>query len=444
MAHLISTDGTPQECIRSLESGADAYFVEPLDLTGFVTVVEALVRRRIREDHADVAGKEQSQKLDAVGRLAGGVAHDFNNLLTVIAGHTNLLIDQLDTTSIRPDLLEIRAAADRAISLTRQLLAFGQRQLLRVAVVDLNDVTHGAIEQIRPSLPGDIDIRLRLSPEPAGVLADASQFVEVIHNLAVNARDAMPHGGILTVETRVVTLTDEYVSTHVAVVPGPYVMLSVGDTGVGMDPDTKRHVFEPFFTTKPFGQAKGLGLAMVYGIVKQLGGYAWVYSERGRGTTFKLYLPCTQRLFEAPASPIRITGDAPPEQKVILLAEDEPGVRKLVAATLKRDGYAVLEASSGEEALTLSARLPSTIDLLVTDVVMPQMSGPELAARIKQSRQDIHVLFMSGFSAEALSMMGTLANDANLLEKPFSATVLRQRVSAILGRGTPSVNPAAC
>ena len=373
----------------------------------------------------------QAQKMEAVGRLAGGVAHDFNNLLTAILGYADLLLDGLPTLSpLRPDLEEIRKAANRAGALTRQLLAFSRKQVLEMRVLDLNELVADMDKMLQRLLGEDIDVLTKLGSALGAVRADAGQLEQVIVNLAVNARDAMPEGGRLTIETRNAELDDSYVREHVPVQPGRYVMLAVSDTGTGMSAETMSHVFEPFFTTKEAGKGTGLGLATVYGIVKQSGGYVWCYSERGEGTTFKVYLPRVDApvdQFPARAALPRTLGS-----ETILLVEDEVGLRALTRRLLEKHGYMVLEAGTRDAALALAWEHVGPIHLLLADVVLPGASGPTLAGELLSRRADLKVLFMSGYTEDAIVNRGVLAPNTAFINKPFSGENLAAKVRAVL------------
>ena len=373
----------------------------------------------------------QAQKMEAVGRLAGGVAHDFNNLLTAILGYADLLLDGLPALSpLRPDLEEIRKAANRAGALTRQLLAFSRKQVLEMRVLDLNELVADMDKMLRRLLGEDVDVLTRLDPTLGAIRADAGQLEQVIVNLAVNARDAMPHGGRLTIETRNTELDDSYVREHVPVQPGRYVMLAVSDTGTGMSAETMSHVFEPFFTTKEPGKGTGLGLATVYGIVKQSGGYAWCYSERGEGSTFKAYLPRV----DAPVEqfPARVAVARTVGSETILLVEDEVGLRALTRRLLERHGYTVLEAGTADAALALARAHVGPIQLLLADVVLPGASGPTLAGELLSRRADLKVLFMSGYTEDAIVHRGVLAPNTAFINKPFSGDNLAAKVREVL------------
>ncbi len=372
----------------------------------------------------------QAQRLEAIGRLAGGVAHDFNNLLTVISGYTETLLEESDRSS-EPELTQIAAAADRAAILTRQLLAFSRRQVLQPRVLELNGVVEGITPMLSRLIGEDLELVASLDPTVDRVLADPNQVEQVLLNLAVNARDAMPAGGVLTIRTANVELDDEYVAHHGESNPGPHVMLSISDTGTGMDADTLSHVFEPFFTTKSVGTGTGLGLATVYGIVKQSGGSIWVYSEVGKGTTFKVYLPVTESALplEAPRD-ARLPG--PTGSETILLAEDEEPLRRLTATLLERHGYVVIAAESANEALIIAEENSRRIDLLLTDLIMPGLSGAAVAERVTELVPGVKVLFMSGYADNIVVRNGNLAPGAAFLEKPFSATDLAAKVRETL------------
>ena len=374
----------------------------------------------------------QSQKMEAVGRLAGGVAHDFNNLLTVIRGYSELLLARLAPDDpIRKDMVEIKKAADRASGLTRQLLAFSRRQFIAPKVIDLNALIANMDGMLRRLLGEDIvELCTELNPHAGSIRADAGQIEQVIMNLAVNARDAMPKGGRLTIETHNVTIGKPTRQTPAGVKPGAYVLLAVRDTGHGMDEETQSHLFEPFFTTKEKGKGTGLGLSTVYGIVKQNGGNIVVESQKDQGATFKIYFPLIDQSVPGAAG----TPDAEPlhGRETILLVEDEPAVRGLVHETLRLHGYTVLEARHGIEALMTGAKHQGPIHLLLTDVVMPQMSGPEVAEKIQIVRPGIKVLYMSGYPDHPVFEQGGISRDASFLPKPFTPNVLAKKVRDVL------------
>jgi hypothetical protein len=374
----------------------------------------------------------QAQKMEAVGRLAGGVAHDFNNLLTAILGSADLLLEDLSVDDQRRgDVQEIKQAAHRAAALTHQLLAFSRQQVLAPRILDLNTVVADVEKMIRRLIGEDIDVRTVLAPGLGAVQADPGQLEQVIMNLAVNARDAMPQGGKLTIETANAELDELYAQEHLPTDPGRYVMLAVSDTGIGMHEEVKAHVFEPFFTTKEKGKGTGLGLAMVYGIVKQSGGYIWVYSEPGRGTTFKIYLPRVAASPEPPA-PKPHASPSLRGSETVLVAEDQEEVRKLTRRVLEARGYAVLAAANGSEALQLAEKHTGPIHLLVTDVIMPEMSGREVARLLAASRPEMKVLYLSGYADESIVHHGVLEPGIAFLQKPFTAEALGGKVREVL------------
>src|SRR6266550_2729913 len=369
------------------------------------------------------------------GRLAGGIAHDFNNILTAITGHADLLLEDLGHHDPRrADVDEIRRSADRAAGLTRQLLAFSRQQVLQPKVVDLNALVLDMDKLLRRLIGEDVELATVLDAALGRVTADPGQLEQVIVNLAVNARDAMPQGGKLTLETRNIDLDASYTLEHSLVKPGSYVQLTVSDSGIGMDEETQAHAFEPFFTTKPRGQGTGLGLAMVYGTVKQSGGFIWVYSEPGHGATFKIYLPRVDAPVEAAAPPVPV--ERPPRgSETVLLAEDEPAVRTIAQQALERQGYNVLAAPSGADALALAAQHGATIHLLLTDVVMPGMSGRDLADRLTAQRPGIRVLYISGYTDNAIVRHGMLEPGLAYLQKPFRPDALVRKVRDVLDEG---------
>ena len=373
----------------------------------------------------------QAQKLEAVGRLAGGVAHDFNNLLTVIMSYADFVLDALPPgEAIRQDVEQIRSAGASAAQLTRQLLAFSRQQVLAPRVLSLNDVVTDAAKMMKRLLGDDIRLVTVLSPELGMVKADAGQIEQVVMNLAVNARDAMPEGGQLTIEPANVEMDDAYLQEHALAKRGRYVLLAVTDTGVGMDERTKAHMFEPFFTTKEAGKGTGLGLATVYGIVKQSGGFIWVYSEAGRGTTFKIYLPRVDASAE-PANAAVHTGSLRGTE-TILVVDDAPAVRTAVRAVLERHGYVVVEAPSGEGAVHLAAKHRGKLDLLITDVVMPGMSGQDVARSLSTQQPGLRVLYMSGYTDDTIVRHGVLEPGIRFIQKPFAPDVLARKVREAL------------
>jgi PAS domain S-box-containing protein len=375
----------------------------------------------------------QSQKMEAIGRLAGGVAHDFNNLLTAIIGYSELLLGELNPYDPRRgDVEEINKAADQAAALTRQLLAFSRKQVLQPQVLDLNATVSNIEKMLRRLIGEDIDLVTILDPALGRVKADPGQIEQVLMNLAVNARDAMPQGGKLTIETTNVVLDKDYTQQHVEVQVGPYVMLAVSDTGVGMDQETQSHLFEPFFTTKGMGKGTGLGLATVYGIVKQSDGHIWVYSELGQGTTFKVYLPRVEEAAEV-VQRVQVPTESLQGREIVLLVEDEDIVRDLARLVLLQRGYTVLEARDGEEAIQICEQHEGPVHLIVTDVVMPGgMSGRQLAERLATLRPGMKVLYMSGYTDNAIAHHGVLEPGMAFLQKPFAPEALARKVREAL------------
>ncbi|HEY9844505.1 MAG TPA: ATP-binding protein [Candidatus Obscuribacterales bacterium] len=374
----------------------------------------------------------QAQKMESIGKLAAGVAHDFNNLLTVIALASDFLLEEQPPDSPMYDMIEqIKQAGGQAASLTSQLLAFSRQQVLEPKVLDLNAIVSHSQKMLRHLLREDIAFVVSLEPGLGRIKADPTQIEQVLMNLIINARDAMPQGGTLTIETNNVELDASYAETHLEVEPGRYVMLLVCDTGCGMDPATQARIFEPFFTTKA-EQGTGLGLATVFGIVKQSGGSIWVYSEAGHGTVFKIYLPLIEDAVSAGAAPIRVpvlTGS-----ETVLLVEDQDAVRKMAVLALKMFGYTVIEASHGPRAIELCRQYPGEIQLLISDVFMPEMGGREVADAIRTLRPDIRVLYMSGYTDDAVMRNGMVDGQVTLLQKPFTPDSLARKVREVLGK----------
>ncbi len=373
--------------------------------------------------------------MEAIGRLAGGIAHDFNNLLSVILSYGELIGGELPRDNpLQSELAEIRKAGQRAADLTRQLLAFSRRQVLEPRVVDLNQVVVGMNKLVQRLIGEDIELRTVGAPDLASVKVDPGQIEQCLMNLVVNARDAMPDGGTLTIETANVDLDPSYLSEHAGMAPGAHVMLAVTDTGCGMDEETLSRVFEPFFTTKEAGKGTGLGLSTVFGIVKQSGGHVWVYSEPGKGTTFKLYFPRVAAL-ERHAS--GLTPQVRPRgTETILLVEDEDQVRALASAVLARQGYKIHTAENGSAAIALLETLSGDVDLLLTDVVMPKMSGRELAEKIAPARPKMKVLFMSGYTDDTVVHHGVLDSGFAFLQKPITPDTLARKVREVLDKIT--------
>ena len=391
--------------------------------------------RAVRRSPKDATRAEQralSQRMEAIGRLASGLAHDFNNLLTAILGQCDLLLRRLPGDApARKGLEEIRTAGDRAAGLTRQLLAYSRRQVLKPQVIDLNSSVTSMVPMLRSLIGETIELNPALQADLGRVEADPSQIEQIIMNLVVNARDSMPRGGRVDVETSNADLDATFARRHVPTRPGRYVMLAVSDTGSGMDKATRAHIFEPFFTTKQLGKGTGLGLATVYGIVKQSDGYIWVYSEPGMGSTFRIYLPrvkadiASESAREAPAPPAR-------GSETVLVVEDDRTVRSLAVEMLRLNGYAVLQAQDGREALDLVRRHGQPIHLLLTDVVMPEMSGRELARSIAGLEPGIGVLYMSGYTDGVIAHHGVLDAGVAYIQKPFTADSLARKVREAL------------
>ena len=398
-------------------------------IKAFELFAEDVTERRTLEQQL-----QQSQKMEAIGRLAGGIAHDFNNLLMVISGYSEFLLERLGS---EPALLapaqEIANAAGRATTLTRQLLAFSRKQMLAPRILDLNGVVTENLKMLTRVIGEDIDLVMLPAADLGRVRADASQIEQVIMNLAVNARDAMPSGGKLTIETCNVSLDDDYARFHAPLKPGNYVMLAISDTGGGMDTETQSHIFEPFFTTKgPKGT--GLGLSTVYGIIKQSGGYIWVYSEPEKGTTFKIYLPRVADAIESQAPVIASPelSAAEPGTETILVVEDESNLRYLVRQFLEKQGYRVLQAEDGAAAMQIVVAHEGVINLLLTDVIMPGMNGRELAQRVAELRPNVKILYMSGYTENVIGRNGTLDAGVRLLQKPFTLRDLKNTVREVL------------
>ncbi|MBZ5702560.1 MAG: response regulator [Acidobacteriia bacterium] len=398
-------------------------------VTGACSVARDITERKQLEQQL-----LQAQKLEAVGRLAGGMAHDFNNILGIILGYAELAQEKLPAEDpLAKQLAGIRNAAQRAATLTQQLLAFSRKQVMQPIVLNLNDVVAEVAKMLTRLIGENIELILRPAANLAAVKADPMQIEQVLMNLAVNAHDAMPKGGKLIIATANAELDEEYARNHPSVVPGSYVQLSVSDTGVGMSKETQAHLFEPFFTTKGLGKGTGLGLSIIYGIVKQSGGYIWVYSELDKGTTFKIYLPSVSEPAEArvpEAHPAVTTKQA---TETILLVEDEPSLAEMACAVLEGSGYKVLQAGSGEEALHVAESHSGQIDLLLSDVILPTgMDGTMLAERLLALRPNVKVIYMSGYSDVLLAADGRVRGESSLLAKPFSTAALRNKVREVL------------
>src|SRR3989442_1756808 len=410
---------TVQLSVRAVRQGARVEYYETF-------VRDVTEQRRLQQQLV------QSQKMEAVGRLAGGVAHDFNNLLTVILSYSDLLLeDRPPDAPDREDIEQIRKAAVGASALTRQLLAFSRQQVLEPRVLDVNTVVASTEKMLTRLLGEDISLTASLAPALGAVKVDPGQLEQIIMNLAVNARDAMPRGGRLSIETGNVEMDESYVRGHPIAHPGPYVMLAVSDTGIGMDAVTQARIFEPFFTTKEAGRGTGLGLATVYGIVKQSGGFIWVYSEPGHGTSFKIHLPRVEHaesaIVETDIDPVSLRG-----VETVLLVEDEVDVRTIIRKALEQYGYAVLEAGSGEDAMDIARRHLGAIHLLLTDIVMPHMNGHLLAESLLPRRPDMRVIYMTGHPEDTVVRQGLDPTSVRCLQKPFSLDALCRELRSVL------------
>ena len=412
---------------RSIEAVAKSRVDDGGKTTIVVNVRDLTVRKDLE------AQLNQAQKMEAIGRLAGGVAHDFNNLTTAILGYSELMLRRLGAEDpLRRHVAEVTRAAERAAGLTRQLLAFSRKQLLQPRVLDVAEVLEHSRGLLERLIGEDIELVTRGEPGVGRVRADPVQLDQVILNLAVNARDAMPRGGQLVLEASNADLDEDYAHEHVTVRPGRYVMLAVSDTGHGMDKETQQRVFEPFFTTKDKGKGTGLGLSTVYGIVQQSGGYVWVYSEVGRGTTFKVYLPRVEEEADQPSPVSEPAALRAAASETLLLVEDEASVRELLRELLESAGYSVLEAARPSEALQFAQSHDAPIQLLITDVVMPEMTGPELAQRLCAIRPGLRLLFLSGYTEGVVADKGLLGDGAHFLQKPFTTDALEAKVREVL------------
>ncbi len=419
----IATEITPQklaeDALRVSESRAR---------TAYTELADALeVTRRTEEKF------RQSQKMEAVGRLAGGIAHDFNNLLTVILGNAELLARGLKNDTLFDEVSEIQSAGKRASELTRQLLAFSRKQALEPRVVNINSIVDALRNMFSRLLGEDVEVALLLHPEPFLCRVDPGQIEQVVLNLIVNARDAMPNGGRLTIETANVSLDEDYARNHPGATAGPHLVLSISDNGMGMTKEVQSHLFEPFFTTKPVGRGTGLGLSTVYGIVKQSGGTIWVYSEPGQGTTIKVYFPRATGL-EDPVMVRPAAGSHLHGSETVLLVEDDDKVRKTVSTILRRAGYHVMEADNGGEALLICEQHEARIALLLTDVVMPKLNGKQVAERLRAIRPGMRVIFMSGYTENVVVHHGVVDSGVDFLQKPLTAETLLPKVREVLDR----------
>ncbi len=429
---IIRPDGT----VRRIELTATPQFDKEGGFSHTLGIFHDITDERRTEEALRKSEERlvQAQKLEAVGRLAGGVAHDFNNLLTVIRGYADLLDQQLhETHPMKGDAREIKRAADRAADLTAQLLAFSRAQVMRPRILDLNEVVRGMLSMIGRLIGEDIELRTILAPGLAAIRADQGQLEQVTMNLAANARDAMPGGGILTITTSICSFGAGGTPGHAEMIPGEYVTLEVSDTGVGIDRETLARIFEPFFTTKEVGRGTGLGLATVYGIVKQSGGYIYCASQPGAGTTFTVYLP---RVSEAvPAKSTTVEARSRPGSESVLVVEDEEAICNFILSILSRNGYAVTGARNGLEAMSIFSSRPGGFQLVLADVVMPRMSGIELGHRIAEADRGVKVLYMTGYSKHALVQADSPEGGLDILRKPFTAEQLLKKVREVLDAG---------
>jgi two-component system cell cycle sensor histidine kinase/response regulator CckA len=426
----------PFETVRRRKDGKEiqvSVSVSPIRDDAGQTIGASTISRDISERKRLEDQVRQSQKMEAIGQLAGGIAHDFNNLLTIISGYSGLLLNSRVDPSTKGQLKEIHKAGERAASLTRQLLAFSRKQVLAPRVLDLNATVMDTEKMLRRLIGEDMLMATALDPGLMPVKVDPGQIEQVIINLAVNARDAMPKGGKLTIETANVELDEAFTRLRPDVKPGRYVMLAVSDTGCGMTKEVQARIFEPFFTTKGPGKGTGLGLATVYGIIRQSGGNIYVYSEPDRGTTFKIYLPAVEEQ-ASPDESVYGMNVAAFGNETILLVEDEDAVRGIARLALEAHGYKVLEASRGVEAIHLCTTHQGPIDLVVTDVVMPEMGGREVAERIGTLNGRIKVLYVSGYTDDAVVRHGILEAQAAFLQKPFTPVALATKVREVLGK----------
>ncbi len=427
--------GTPERIELSCGTATYSAVFAPITEAGYLNIyaMEITEQRSLEQQLL------QSQKMDAIGRLAGGVAHDFNNILTAILGYTDFLQSRLGQENpLCREVGEIRKAGQRAASLTQQLLAFSRRQIFQVQVLDLNGIVTGMQKMLQRLINESISFEFHLDPSLGRMRADASQVEQILLNLVINASDAMPQGGRLLIETSNVELDESYSRMHISVKPGPHVQLVVSDTGTGMGEETRQHLFEPFFTTKERGKGTGLGLSMVFGIVKQSGGNIWVYSEPGKGTAFKIYFP---RVFESVEATVKepASSELPRGSETILVVEDEGMIREIINVTLADQGFSVLLAQDGEEAFRICEGHQGPISLLLCDVVLPNMSGRDVAKGLTLRRPDVRVLYMSGYTANAIVHQGVLEPGIAFLQKPFSPAALLAKVREILNAENPPV-----
>jgi len=403
------------------------------ELIGVVHVVRDITDQKRAEEQQEKLQIQlnQIQKMESVGKLAGGIAHDFNNMLSAIIGYSEIILMSLPADStLREDIRAIKDSGEKAAVLTRQLLAFSRKQVLEVRPLDLNRVIEGMVKMLSRVISEDIRLDLHLDPEINRVVADGSQLEQVLINLAVNARDAMPNGGHLIIETSTVELDNDFVDQHAESRAGEHVLLAVTDTGTGMPDDVRQKIFEPFFTTKEVGRGTGLGLATVYGIVKQHGGQIYVYSEPGRGTTFKIFLPASGSRSQDQEK--QSTEAIPAGKETVLLAEDDSMIRRMIKSTMEAEGYTLLEADNGEQAVEVSKSYGGEIHLLLTDVIMPKMNGRELAGILQKDRPIMEVIFMSGYTDDAISHHGVLEPGVHFIQKPITPSVLAKKMREVL------------
>src|ERR1017187_5926637 len=452
---LVSGTFGEELAIESLKSGATDYVLKQRLSRLLPAVRRAIQEVETRAEHKRLENQFiQAQKMEVIGNLAGGVAHDFNNMLGVIMGYSEIIMLKLPVEDpVREHVEQIQHAAERALGLTRQLLVFSRKQTVLPVVLDLNATLGSLDKMLRQLIDENIDLRIVAGKELGRINADSGYVGQVLMNLVINARDAMPNGGKLTVETSNVMLDENYAGTHAGVIPGNYVMVAVSDTGAGMTDEVKAHLFEAFFTTKPKGKGTGLGLATCQTIVQQSGGHIGVYSEFGKGTTFKICFPRVEQPLDIAAGPIQ-TGPLPRGTETLLVVEDEPSVRHLARGVLKTQGYEVLSASNGQDALRVAREHNgSPIRLVVTDVIMPQMGGKVMVEWLKPTFPDPEVLFTSGYTGDAIAHQGVLDAGVEFLPKPYTPAILARKVREMLDnrivphhqaeRGNPAASPHA-
>jgi two-component system cell cycle sensor histidine kinase/response regulator CckA len=432
---MVASDGAVSAPVRIATADGSTLLMEfshaIIEVAGESLVLA--IGRDVTEQRRLEEQLRQAQKLEVIGQLAGGVAHDFNNILTAILGFCELLLLELGPSGVgRTDVFEIKTAGERAAGLTRQLLAFSRKQILQPSVLDINDAIKGMELMLRRLIPAHIDLVVSQQGEIGAIKIDPTQLEQIVINLVVNAADAMPRGGKLTVETSNVRLDEHYQRHHLPVMPGDYVMLAVSDTGVGMDDATSRRVFEPFFTTKELGNGTGLGLATVYGIVKQSGGDIWVYSEPSHGSAFKIYLPAVTAPLSSAVKTVTAPETALRGSETILLVEDDEAVRRLARLILERTGYRIIEAKNPKDAVRVAEQFGERIDLLLSDLIMPESEGPPLLDRLRAVRPALRVLYISGYADEAVVRHGVIVEGTPFLQKPFTPLALSGKVREVL------------